>query len=490
MGNILDKANKSSMFQKSFHQKVTRKRLSLEKADEFVSFLFGSGLLIDSPSLTSVVRMSTGENILSSKPVAVVNKNKIISEYKAYCSSKNATTLSDPMLYKIIDAVNPSYQKCLSGLNGTVVFGEEAFRFIMSAVKRIIPVNKQNAFLEKLSFYLDFMKISHVQHISIESNILNHCATFALSNIHKAELKQTCNVEHTKWCETCENLFTMLDEIECEIEIYCHSDIIEEEMFEFYRHRDDIENWVKQNLQNAVQEPSKTDSFDYIKMNKNCGLVIRDWAMKLLPQKYRENQSFFFGKSGMSMHMDCFHYYRDALCKTTYISCLTSSKQDVVDTTTVFENVVKQIKHDHPQITKLLIRSDNASCYAGNNVVELEAKLAKNSNIDVLSHNYNIPQLGKDQADRDAAIAKRSIRMWVNAGNDLLTASDMKKGILFNCRKDVKVLVIEIHKATIINPRTIPMISTYHTVICEKNGMIFYQYYKIGKGVKVSFSKI
>lgn len=77
------------------NQKLKQKRLNLDQADDSMTFLLSSGLLIDSPTLTSDVRLPTGEKVLSSKPVSIVHKQKNINEYKANYSVSKVIPFSD-----------------------------------------------------------------------------------------------------------------------------------------------------------------------------------------------------------------------------------------------------------------------------------------------------------------------------------------------------------------------------------------------------------
>ena len=47
---------------------------------------------------------------------------------------------------------------------------------------------------------------------------------------------------------------------------------------------------------------------------------------------------------------------------------------------------------------------------------ELEFEICKKHNITLYCHDYNEPQRGKDQADRESAIAKRYMTKYVIAG--------------------------------------------------------------------------
>ena len=46
---------------------------------------------------------------------------------------------------------------------------------------------------------------------------------------------------------------------------------------------------------------ARTDILDTL--DESYLLVTQDWAMKFLPQKYRESQSDWFGKRGISWHI-------------------------------------------------------------------------------------------------------------------------------------------------------------------------------------------
>jgi len=70
-------------------------------------------------------------------------------------------------------------------------------------------------------------------------------------------------------------------------------------------------------------------------------------------------------------------------------------------------------------------------------------------NIELLRYDYNKPQRGKDQADRDSAVAKRFLIAYIHSGNNCLSAEYIKKGILhLGGPKNASVSVAEIDKLT------------------------------------------
>ena len=75
-------------------------------------------------------------------------------------------------------------------------------------------------------------------------------------------------------------------------------------------------------------------------------------------------------------------------------------------------------------------KSDNAGCYAANSDAEIEYSLCKKYDINLLRHDYNEPQCGKDQADRDSAVANKFLNAYIHSGNDCSSAYDIQKGIV------------------------------------------------------------
>jgi len=136
------------------------------------------------------------------------------------------------------------------------------------------------------------------------------------------------------------------------------------------------------------------------------------------------------------------------LTKHTYLTALTRCDQDVLKTLCVSDYVIKQFKKDFPNVNNLYRKSDNAACYAGNSVAEIEYKICKANGMKLIRHDYNEPQKGKDQAERDNAVAKRYLNAYVHSGNDCLSASDIKKGILYQGgHKNTKVSEVEIDRS-------------------------------------------
>ena len=107
-------------------------------------------------------------------------------------------------------------------------------------------------------------------------------------------------------------------------------------------------------------------------------------------------------------------------------------------------------------------------------------------------HDYNEPQEGKDQADRESAISKRYMTKYVNAGKDIISADDLKRAILFQrSPENAKVSVVEINKQCCdIEQSRIQNIQSFHSIQFEGDGMRFWQYFDVGIGQLVPYADI
>ena len=59
-----------------------------------------------------------------------------------------------------------------------------------------------------------------------------------------------------------------------------------------------IQDWKAHLLRSVNQEEGK--QFALVHVDSASCLIVMDWAMKYLPQRYRERMSDFFGKRGRS----------------------------------------------------------------------------------------------------------------------------------------------------------------------------------------------
>ena len=74
----------------------------------------------------------------------------------------------------------------------------------------------------------------------------------------------------------------------------------EDLVYDLEHARTDIQ-WKAHILRSVNQDKAKQDIIS--NLNDNSALVVMDWAMKFLEMKYREKQSDWFAKRGISWHV-------------------------------------------------------------------------------------------------------------------------------------------------------------------------------------------
>ena len=215
---------------------------------------------------------------------------------------------------------------------------------------------------------------------------------------------------------------------------------------------------------------------------------------KIIPVSFREGQNEYFLKKTKSLAINVLFTknIEGILQKKVDHTIIYRCDQDVLDTLCVSQHVLLQIKKDLPNLKFLYQRSDNAGCYSGNSVAEIMYNICKNAGITLKRYDNNEPQMGKDQADQESAVAKCYTNSYIHAGHNLLLGEDVKKGIMYlGGPEDTKVSVVEIDstKAS-MTESIIKNIQSYHSISFEKKGMTFHQYFNCGKGKFVNYSNL
>lgn len=245
-------------------------------------------------------------------------------------------------------------------------------------------------------------------------------------------------------------------------------------------------------MRSVQQEKSKADVFKNLPKNK--AILIRDWSQKYLPQKNHEPMSEYFGKTGISLHVDVFLTKNDdgSIKKHVYHVATDQSNQDAADTLSVFDVVLKQFKMDNPHINALHIRSDNASAYKSNNVMESLFIIANEYGIQIEDYDFSEAQDGKEQPDREGAVLKEIARSYIMADktHKITNAHELKRGIMYRGGpKRSKTAIIQMDPDShFTNKNSLTNISKYHSFRFEKTGYRVWRYYQIGPGKFVKYA--
>ena len=86
--------------------------------------------------------------------------------------------------------------------------------------------------------------------------------------------------------------------------------------------------------------------------------------MKYLPRKYRESQSYWFGKRDISWHITTAMKKCEGQPQMlTFVHIFQSCNQNSVTVLAIIDDVLKQLKTAMPDVNRVHFRQDNAGCY-------------------------------------------------------------------------------------------------------------------------------
>ena len=297
--------------------------------------------------------------------------------------------------------------------------------------------------------------------------------------------------------------------------------------YDFDLARDSIIEMFRHRMRTVQQDACKSHVMS--SMNKTTAFETIDWAQKILPQIFREGQTAYFGKKGMSALVGSFTFYDlsgkislfnqlrvffnefvETLTTRTYILCLTRCDQTEQATLSGGYLILKQFKSDFPHVTSVVKRSDNASVLAGQATPEAECLLARKAGVELLMRDYSEVQAGKDVCDRIVGAAKMRMRAYLNAGNDVTNASQIKSGSFLpsitdcTCRSQFDLgmeycggikhvfvgTAVMIEKVPSITKCRIPDISMIRNIVYKENQMITRKASEIGQGRRINFTDI
>jgi len=114
----------------------------------------------------------------------------------------------------------------------------------------------------------------------------------------------------------------------------------------------------------------------------------------------------------------------------SYIHVFEQCTQNWFSVASILEHTLATLKSIKPSLEEAFLRcSDNAGCYHCAYMILSLPSLGERVGIKLTRFDFSDPQAGKDICDRRIAATKSHMRRFLNEGNDIQTASDMKTAI-------------------------------------------------------------
>ena len=189
-------------------------------------------------------------------------------------------------------------------------------------------------------------------------------------------------------------------------------DTTQELLFVFHQVKNNILAWTVHLLRSVNQDEARLDVLDAL--DESSVLFVQDWAMKFLPRKYRESQSDWFDKRGLSWHITVATRRQSpdqGFEMMTFAHVFKSCSKDSLTVQAIMSDVLGKLKEMMPTLRFVYYRQDNAGCYR--------------NGIAMRRLDFSDPQGGKGACDRKAATIKAHIKVHLNERHDVETASQM-----------------------------------------------------------------
>ena len=186
---------------------------------------------------------------------------------------------------------------------------------------------------------------------------------YALSYPQDNDYITVCNHEHDSKCDRCELLPTLLREIKSVIgSVNCSAEERDEMEYAISQSIQSIEAWKAHLLRAINQDAARHEILE--NLDAQAVLVVMDLAMKFLPRKFRESQSWF-GKRGIPWHISVAlrKNANDETELSTFVHAFESCNQDSSTVLAIIDDVFRQLKEIMPEVNSVYIRSDNPGCY-------------------------------------------------------------------------------------------------------------------------------
>nr|XP_047133273.1 uncharacterized protein LOC124811529 [Hydra vulgaris] len=266
--------------------------------------------------------------------------------YRKSCSENNYIPLSDSSLWKVLHAIKPSSRKSLAGLDDVTASGMNGFQTLQKLAQRFRSKSLKAA-LEKGKRYL---KTSYQTNCSVnDSNISSHSSKHALSDPSEKNLQSNTEISEV----VCADCYDLCKAIEMTKELTIQNSDDADSIYDLKIAVKDVFNYIKHLMRDSQQKKAKIEAFK--QLNDETAFWLKDFCQKIIPVRYREGQREYFGKKGMSLHVDIFFIkIAGKLFKRVYFTSMYRCDQGIGDVVSLATAALDQFRIDQPHIKKCL----------------------------------------------------------------------------------------------------------------------------------------
>ena len=158
----------------------------------------------------------------------------------------------------------------------------------------------------------------------------------------------------------------------------------------------------------------------------------------------------------------------------------------------ILESTLVALKSNYSNLSEAFLRSDNAGCYHNAFLILSLPSIGERAGIRILRYDFSDPQAGKDVCDRRIATLKSHMRRFINEGNDIKSAKDMKVAIeSYGGVKGCYATVAEIQESfQNMTKHSMTGIQALNNFLFEPDGVRVWKAYNVGTGKFYSLAQL
>ena len=363
-------------------------RFEEHQVEHFIDFLVSEHVCTDMPFGENVLKLSNGVELFVPNVIRNFIPSRIIDQYYRFCSknSPGFLPLGRTSLLSLVHSCKASTRKSLQSINYFAANASEAFDQIVRVINELhISPFEEKRLVANLKRARQYLKSDYKVHTTRESPISDHCLTCALSDPKETDFQERPH-QHSHFCDEYDNLHYTLSEIEGHIRhSFDDDEILERTLGKYASFCDDIDAWKCHLLRSVNQDLCRQELIE--NLPDDTIFVYMDWAMKWLPEKFREPQSDFFGKRGISWHITVVirtntnanelessdeedhspitesNTQTNRYLHTIFVHVFDECSQDSEAIVAILHDVLIRMKKFDTSINNAFMRSDNAGCY-------------------------------------------------------------------------------------------------------------------------------
>ena len=132
-------------------QPTTRIRVNLSQLDHFLGFITSPHLVQDLPFGQKYLKLSTGDTIEVPNVIRLMIPQRVVQQYKHYCSETNFKPFSDTTMLRVLSECSASVRKSLQGLDYFAAEGARAFDDLTVLIRQVAGLGAGKEWEERVT---------------------------------------------------------------------------------------------------------------------------------------------------------------------------------------------------------------------------------------------------------------------------------------------------------------------------------------------------